>query len=80
MSARGSTLAPPEFAPPVEKLNLIAAVAYALWEDRKRHQMPDDPEADWHAAERLIEDLWNYRSQHDRSQHDRPQQDDPGRR
>jgi len=61
MSARGSTLTPPEFPPPAEKVDLIAAVAYALWEDRKRQQMPDDPEADWYRAEELIEDLWNYR-------------------
>jgi hypothetical protein len=61
MPAGASTLTPPEFPARVEKLNLIAAVAYALWEDRKRQQMPDDPEADWYAAERLIEDLWSYR-------------------
>lgn len=65
-----ASVTPPEFPPRVEKLNLISAVAYALWEDRKRQQLPDDPESDWYAAERLIEDLWNYR----------PLQDVPGRR
>ncbi len=48
---------------PAEKRDLIAAVAYALWEDRKRQSMPADPEADWYSAERLIEDLWSHRPQ-----------------
>jgi hypothetical protein len=40
---------------------LIAAVAYALWEDRKRHDKPDAPLADWCRAEQLITELSNYR-------------------
>jgi hypothetical protein len=36
---------------------LIASVAYALWEERKRRNAPDDPEADWRNAQELVEDL-----------------------
>jgi hypothetical protein len=61
MSARSSTLTLPESSTPIEKRNLVAAVAYALWEDRKRQLLPADPEADWYSAERLIEDLWVHR-------------------
>jgi len=39
--------------------DLIAAVAYALWEDRKRHNQPEDPVADWCRAEELIRKLSN---------------------
>jgi hypothetical protein len=39
------------------KQDLIAAVAYALWEDRKRHNRPEDPIADWCRAEELITEL-----------------------
>jgi hypothetical protein len=46
--------------PPASKYDLIAAVAYALWEDRKRHNQPEDPVADWCRAEELITELWNY--------------------
>ena len=36
---------------------LIASVAYALWEERKRRNAPDDPEADWFTAEELVAEL-----------------------
>lgn len=47
----------------VTKRDLIASVAYALWQDRKRRNLPDDPDADWFDAEELIADLWNHRPQ-----------------
>ncbi len=43
-----------------EKHDLIASVAYALWELRQRRNDPDDPEADWFNAEELVEDLKNH--------------------
>ena len=49
----------------VDKRDLIASVAYALWEDRKRHNLPDDPDADWFQAEELISNLWKNRPQSD---------------
>jgi hypothetical protein len=38
----------------LEKRDLVASVAYALWEDRKRRNLPDDREADWYRAEKLV--------------------------
>ena len=46
----------------VDKRALTESVAYALWEERKRRNMHDDPEADWYHAEELITELWNRRS------------------
>jgi hypothetical protein len=60
MYASSSTVAP-AVNKRTEKNDLIAAVAYALWEDRKRHNKPDDPLADWCRAEQLIMELSNYR-------------------
>jgi hypothetical protein len=37
---------------------LTASVAYALWEDRKRRNLPDDQETDWFRAEELIAELY----------------------
>ena len=45
----------------VDKRALTESVAYALWETRKRHNVDDDPEADWYHAEELITELWNHR-------------------
>ncbi len=45
----------------VDRRTLTESVAYALWEERKRRNMSDDPEADWYHAEELITDLWNLR-------------------
>jgi len=45
----------------VDRRALTESVAYALWEERKRRNMSDDPEADWYHAEELITDLWNLR-------------------
>ena len=45
----------------VDRRALTASVAYALWEERKRRNMKDDPEADWYHAEELITDLWHLR-------------------
>ncbi len=44
-----------------EKHDLIASVAYALWDQRRTRNDPDDPEADWLNAEELIEDLESHR-------------------
>ena len=44
-----------------DKRALTESVAYALWEERKRRNVPDDPEADWYHAEELITELWNHR-------------------
>jgi len=45
----------------VDKRALTESVAYALWQERKRRNVPDDPVADWHHAEELITELWNHR-------------------
>jgi hypothetical protein len=45
----------------VDKKALTESVAYALWQERKRRNVPDDPVADWHHAEELITELWNHR-------------------
>ena len=45
----------------VDKRALTESVAYALWEERKRRNVHDDPEADWYHAEELITELWNRR-------------------
>ncbi len=45
----------------VDKRALTESVAYALWRERKRHYVRDDPEADWYHAEELITELWNRR-------------------
>ena len=45
-----------------DKRALTESVAYALWQERKRRSVPDDPEADWYHAEELITELWNHRS------------------
>jgi hypothetical protein len=44
-----------------DKRALTESVAYALWKERKRHNMHDDPDADWYHAEELITELWNQR-------------------
>ena len=44
-----------------DKRALTESVAYALWEERKRRDVPDDPEADWYRAEELVTELWNHR-------------------
>jgi hypothetical protein len=44
-----------------DKRALTESVAYALWEERKRRNVPDDPEGDWYHAEELITELWNHR-------------------
>jgi hypothetical protein len=44
-----------------DKRALTESVAYALWQERKRREVPDDPEADWYHAEELITELWNLR-------------------
>jgi hypothetical protein len=44
-----------------DKRALTESVAYALWQERKRRSLPDDPEADWYHAEELITELWNHR-------------------
>ena len=46
---------------PADKRALTESVAYALWEERKRRDVPDDPEADWYRAEELVTELWNHR-------------------
>ena len=45
----------------VDKRALTESVAYALWEERKRRNVHDDPEEDWYHAEELITELWNRR-------------------
>jgi hypothetical protein len=45
----------------VDKRALTESVAYALWEERRRRDLPDDSEADWYHAEELITELWNLR-------------------
>jgi len=45
----------------IDKRALTESVAYALWEERKRRNVRDDPEADWYHAEELITELWNRR-------------------
>jgi len=40
-----------------ENHELIASVAYALWEQRRTRNDPDDPEADWFNAQELLDDL-----------------------
>jgi hypothetical protein len=47
--------------PQAEKRALTESVAYALWQERKRHYVHDDPEADWYHAEELITELYNRR-------------------
>jgi predicted component of type VI protein secretion system len=39
----------------------VASVARALWAARKQRHEPEDPEADWHRAEQLIEELRSHR-------------------
>lgn len=39
---------------------LVASVAYALWDSRRDRNAPDDPEADWFNAEELVEDLESF--------------------
>jgi|HubBroStandDraft_6_1064221.scaffolds.fasta_scaffold187281_2 hypothetical protein len=63
---RNGSLATPE--PPravsdveADKRALTESVAYALWEERRRRNVHDDPEADWYHAEELITELWNHR-------------------
>jgi hypothetical protein len=46
---------------PAETRDIIAGVAHALWVERKRRHLPDDPEADWYRAEQLIEELRSHR-------------------
>jgi hypothetical protein len=46
--------------PVAKRQDLIAVVAYALWEDRKRHDRPGDAVADWCRAEELIAELWEH--------------------
>lgn len=45
----------------IDKRALTESVAYALWKERKRRGVHDDPEADWYHAEELITELWNHR-------------------
>ena len=45
----------------IDKRTLTENVAYALWEERRRRNIPDDPEGDWYHAEELITELWNHR-------------------
>jgi hypothetical protein len=45
-----------------DKRALTESVAYALWQERKRRSVPDDPDADWHHAEELVIELWNHRA------------------
>lgn len=40
-----------------ERRTLTKSIAHALWVERKRRDVPDDPEADWYQAEQLIEEL-----------------------
>ena len=45
----------------IDKRTLTENVAYALWEERRRRNIPGDSEADWYDAEELITELWNLR-------------------
>ena len=47
----------PENLEQADRHELIASVAYALWDARQDRNAPDDPEADWLNAEELVEDL-----------------------
>lgn len=63
---RSGSLATPEQPREVsdaeaDKRALTESVAYALWEERRRRNVHDDPEADWYHAEELITELWNHR-------------------
>jgi len=44
-----------------ETRDVIAGVAHALWEERKRRHLPDDPDEDWLRAEQLVEELRSHR-------------------
>jgi hypothetical protein len=67
MQRNGSTPGPVELRDSsdarLDRRALTESVAYALWEERKRHNAHDDPEADWYHAEELITVLWNQRPQ-----------------
>jgi hypothetical protein len=45
----------------IDKRALTETVAYALWKERQRRGVDDDPNADWYHAEELITELWNHR-------------------
>jgi len=63
MQRNGSSSAPDVSDGAVDRRALTESVAYALWQERKRHNVRDDPEADWYHAEELITELWNHRPQ-----------------
>ena len=46
----------------IDKRALTESVAYALWQERRRRDVPDDPDADWYHAEELVLELWNHRA------------------
>jgi hypothetical protein len=46
----------------IDKRALTESVAYALWQERKRRSVPEDPDADWYHAEELVIELWNHRA------------------
>ena len=54
MQRSESTSRPDGVASRADRRALTESVAYALWEERKRRDLPEDPEADWYDAEALI--------------------------